>query len=188
MKIAGSRRLSPTLWRTCRVLSGPTRISLFRRIIQGPGQCVSELAKAEKISRPRASQELRRLQSRGLVRVERAGRYAFYFPESDPLVASAKPLLRAMQEICARLSAAEDARIVETALGVSHGKRLDIVGVLRAGPLDRRGLQTRLRMPVETLRHHLGFLKNGGWIRRAGQAWELAENGHPLAKCLLKMI
>ncbi len=188
MKTANSKGLSPTLWRTCRVLSGPTRISLFRRIIQVPGQCVSELAKAEKISRPRASQELRRLQSRGLVRVERTGRYALYYPESDPLVSSAKPLLRAMKETCARLSAAEDARVVETAMGVSHGKRIDIVGVLRAGPLDNRGLQARLRMPVETLRHHLGFLENGGWIQRAGKAWELAENNHPLAKCLLQLI
>ena len=180
--------MSPTLWRTCRVLSGPTRISLFRRIIQVPGQCVSELANAEKISRPRASQELRRLQSRGLVRVERTGRYALYYPESDPLVSMAKPLLRAMKETCTRLSAADDARVVATAMGVSHSKRINIVGVLRTGPLDTRSLQARLRIPVETLRHHLGFLENGGWIQRAGKAWKLAENGHPLAKCLLQLI
>jgi len=180
--------LSPTLWRTCRVLSGSTRVALFRRIICNPGQSVSELAKAEMISRPRASQELRRLQSRGLVRVERAGRFVRYFPESDPLVSSAKPLLRAMRESCRRFPAEADGRMVATAAGLSHAKRMDVVRVLREGPLGTGGLRARLRMPAETLWHHLGFLENGGWIERVGKAWRLAANDHPLAKCLLGLI
>ena len=49
--------LSPTLWRTCRVLSGTTRLSLLQRIIRSPGLCVSDLAAAEGISLGRASQE-----------------------------------------------------------------------------------------------------------------------------------
>lgn len=180
--------LSPTLWRTCRILSGATRISLFRRIIQIPGQCVSELAKAEKVSRPRASQELRRLQSRGLVRVERSGRYARYYPESDPLVSSAQPLLRAMGETFGRMKPETGEQIAKMAMGLSHAKRMDIVRALRAGPLDIRGLAAKLRMPVETLRHHLGFLENGGWVECAETTWKLAANDSPLAKCLMNLL
>ena len=77
--------LSPTLWRTCRVLAGGTRLALLRRVIKHPGLSVSELVAAEKIDLARASQELRRLQARGIVDVEREGRRVRYFPEPDPL-------------------------------------------------------------------------------------------------------
>ena len=40
------RNLNPTLWRTCRVLSGENRIKLLRQIHDHPGQAVSELALA----------------------------------------------------------------------------------------------------------------------------------------------
>lgn len=180
--------LSPTLWRTCRVLSGPTRLSLFRRIIEEPGQFVSQLAKAENISIPRASQELRRLQSRGLVGVERPGRHVRYFPESDPLVSSAKPILRAMQETCAQNPRSEDGRIAKLAHGLSHEKRMAVVRALRTGPLRFDGLQAELGMSHQTLRHHLKFLEAGGWVERAGKAWRLCPGDDPLAKCLLKML
>lgn len=188
MKSENSKGLSPTLWRTCRVLSGKTRISLFRRILQIPGQCVSELAQVEKISRPRASQELRRLQSRGLVWVERSGRYARYYPESDPLVSSAQALLRAMGETFGRMTPETSARVAKTAMGLSHAKRMDVVRALRAGPLDVRELTARLRTPVETLRHHLNLLENGGWVERVGTTWKLAANDSPLAKCLMNLL
>ena len=36
--------LHPTLWRTCRVLAGPTRLRLLRRVIARPGLTVQQLA------------------------------------------------------------------------------------------------------------------------------------------------
>lgn len=188
MKTETARGLSPTLWRTCRILSGPTRLALFRRIIGQPGQCVSELAKAERLSWPRASQELRRLQSRGLVQVERTGRYVRYYPEADPLVSSAKPLLRAVQEVCSRFPPAEDEGIAKMAKGLSHAKRLEIVRVLSQDPLGFPALRARTRLPNATLWRHLGILEEAGWIRHAGRTWKLAANEAPLAKCLLKLL
>lgn len=188
MKTESSPGLSPTLWRTCRILSGPTRLALIRRIIREPGQSVSELAKAERLSWPRASQELRRLQSRGLVQVERTGRYVRYYPEADPLVSSAKPLLRALQEICARFPPEEDERVARMAQGLSHAKRLEIVRLLRQDPLAFPTLRARTRMPNATLWRHLGILEEAGWIRRDGRIWKLAANETPLAKCLLKLL
>ncbi len=188
MKMETSPSLSPTLWRTCRILSGPTRLALIRRIIGKPGQCVSELAKAERLSWPRASQELRRLQSRGLVQVERTGRYVRYYPEADPLVSSAKPLLRALQEICARFPPEEDEGIAAMAKGLSHAKRLEIVRVLSQDSFGFPAWRARTRMPTATLWRHLGILEEAGWIRRNGRTWKLAANETPLAKCLLKLL
>ena len=180
--------LSPTLWRTCRVLSGETRMALFRRIVETPGQTVSALAKAEEISLARASQELRRLQSRGLVGVERSGRFVRYYPEADPLVSSAKPLLRAMQEACARYPAAGDRRSTLLAKGVSHAKRMALVQALRAGPLEFGEMQARLDLPEQTLRHHVRFLAEGGWVERQEGKWGLVPGEHPLAMALMKLM
>ena len=180
--------LSPTLWRTCRVLSGATRVALFRRIVETPGQTVSGLAKGEKISLARASQELRRLQSRGLVGVERTGKFVRYYPEADPLVSSAKPLLRAMQEACGRYSASKDGQTAALAKGVSHEKRIALVKVLSEGAMSVAELQTRLGMPAQTVWHHLRFLSAGGWVEHRGRKWALAALGHPLATSLLKLM
>lgn len=176
------------MWRTCRVLSGATRLSLFRRIIEVPGQCVSTLAQAEGISRPRASQELRRLQSRGLVQVERQGRYVRYYPKSDPLVSSAEPLLQAMGATFRQIPPERDDQIAKTAMGLSHDRRIAIVRALREGPLDSHGLAVKLRMHVETVRHHMGYLENGGWVEGAGTTWKLTAPDSPLAKCLMKLL
>lgn len=188
MKNHQSKGLSPTLWRTCRILSGATRLSLFRRIIEIPGQCVSTLAQAERISRPRASQELRRLQSRGLVRVERLWRYVRYYPESDPLVSSAEPLLQAMRATFRQIPPERDGEIAKTAMGLSHGKRIAIVRIVREGPIDSHGLAAQLRIHVETVRHHLNFLEDGGWVQRTGKIWALRASDLPLAKCLMKLL
>ena len=180
--------LSPTLWRTCRILAGATRLGLFRRIVHKPGMPVGALAKAERISLGRASQELRRLQARGLVRVERAGRWVRYHPEPDPAVPSAKVLLRALKEACASREASADEQTARVARGVAHEKRMAMVRALRAGPLAVNGLQTALHIPAPTLWHHLRLLETGGWVERDRGCWRLAANTHPLAKCLLKLI
>jgi DNA-binding IclR family transcriptional regulator len=180
--------LSPTLWRTCRVLSGPTRLTLFRCIVQNPGCSVTELADEARIGLSRASQELRRLQSRGLVGVERTGRFVRYYPESDPLVSSAKPILRAMLESFARSAAGDDRELARLAQGLGHARRIEIVRALRAGSLDLRGLQARLPMPMATLHHHVKLLAEAGWILRDGQTWKLAASGSPLAQSLLKLL
>ena len=180
--------LSPTLWRTCRVLSGETRLALFRDIVRNPGGSVSQLADGEKISWSRASQELRRLQSRGLVGVERIGRHVRYYPESDPLVPSARPLLRVMQEIFAQGKHPDNSALARMAKGLSHPRRIDIVRALQEGPLGLSGLRARVHIPFQTLQHHLRFLREGGWVEAEDKVWKIARNDSPLAQSLLKLL
>jgi len=181
-------RLSPTIWRTCRVLSGRTRLALLRRILTDPGQSVSRLALVEKISIPRASQELRRLQSRGIVGVKRVGRFVQYYPVSDPLVYSAAPILRAMKGTFKQFSKTTDEQIAWKAHGLSHPKRIAIVQVLRQGAMPLSRMQISLQTSGQTLLHHLGFLKEGGWVEKNGRIWRWVASDMPLAKCLLKLL
>jgi len=181
-------RLSPTLWRTCRVLSGRTRLALLRRIINRSGQAVSQLAQAEEISVPRASQELRRLQSRGIVGVKRLGRFVLYVPAPDPLVYSAAPILRAMKLTFKRFPLSLDEEISLLAHGLSHPKRVAIVRALQQSSMPGAELQSHLEIPEQTLRHHYVFLARGGWVEKKNGVWCLIRGEHPLSKCFLKLL
>jgi DNA-binding transcriptional ArsR family regulator len=180
--------LTPTLWRTCRVLAGPTRLELLRRIVAKPDACVAELMAAVGISEPRASQELRRLQARGLVQAVRTGRWMCYRPVSDPKVSSAKPLLAAMKAALARRSPEAEAQTIRVAKAFAHERRLKLVCALRRGPCTAGELQFTTSMPGAALARHLAVMKAGGVVRRSGKAWELAPHAHPLAKTMAGLL
>lgn len=177
--------LTPTLWRTSRVLAGPVRLNLLRQILGGGVPCVMELAAAAGLSEPRASQELRRLQARGLVRAVRQGRYLVYRPVPDPKVPSAKLLLAAAR---AALAGRPDAETLRVAQAFGHDRRLTIVRTLLRGPQRASRLCATTGIPVPALFRHLGILAAGGLVRRTRSGWELAPSRHPLAKALHKLL
>ena len=63
--------LHPTLWRTCRVLANSTRLHLFARLLRRQPESVSRLAEQCNVTLPVASQSLRALEARGLLKVKR---------------------------------------------------------------------------------------------------------------------
>jgi len=180
--------LTPTLWRTSRVLSGSIRLNLLRHILEGADPSVSELAEAMALSHPRASQELRRLQSRGLVKAVRSGRWVRYRPVPDPKVPSAKPLLLAMRAALADSSPKADEETIRLAKAFSHNRRLNIVRELLNGPHSAAELQSLTGISGMALFRHLRRLKEGGVIQRNGNLWEIAPNSHPLIHCLLGLL
>ena len=181
-------KLHPTLWRTCRMLSGKTRLDLLRRVIDSPEQTVSDLARHLDISLPRASQELRRLQSRGLIQANRRGMNLLYRPVPDPLVSTAAPLLQAMKETFRRYPATDDEQAIRIATGFSHVRRLVIARLLRIGPMDTRELEALAGMSRDALNRHLLTLKAAGCVRREGKRIHLEDNPHPLAQCLIGIL
>ena len=180
--------LNPTLWRTCRILAGPTRLALLRRLLKDPGQTVTRLATAENLRLARASQELRRLQSRGLLQAERTGAWVRYRPLPDPQVPSARPILQAVTEMFCRFPAAVDAQILATAAGLSHARRIELIRALRAGPAELARLRILVPMPSISLWRHLHELEVRGWVAHDGRRGKLAANDSPLAKCLLSLV
>lgn len=183
-----ARLLHPTLWRTCRVLSGKTRLQLFRSISDRPDQTVTEMAKQIGISLPRASQELRRLQSRGLVQAIRKGRYVRFRPVADREVASAPLLLQAMQETFRLFPEPEDEKAMRIAAALSNERRLTLVRLLLKGPWSLDMLKTFCGMAPDALHRHLLCLEEGGLAARDGKRISLVENPHPLAQGLVKLL
>lgn len=179
--------LNPTLWRTCRVLAGANRLELLRQIFRDSEQCVSQLAKAVDIGEPYASQELRRLQSRGLLQRQRKGLPVFFRPIPDPQVHSAAPLLKALK-IALAFPASRDEEILRIAKALANEQRIRIARELMNGPENAQRLSLVTRIRPGPLHRHLQLMIAGGFVRREARrlVWEPAR--HPLAQALAKLL
>lgn len=180
--------LHPTLWRTCRVLAGPTRLRLLRKVIAKPGLTVQQLADAIPIGKSRASQELRRLQSRGLIQARRHANHVSYLPVSDPLVGTAKPLLDAMKATFAFPSARQDQLALDSATALAYPRRIEIVQQLLIAPAAASVLSRNLRIPHISLTRHLKVLRDLDLARNVHGTWHFTPNQHPLTRCLVHLL
>lgn len=181
--MAGILELHPTLWRTARVLGGRTRLGLLRRILEKPGLGVTELAAREGLGESRASQELRRLQSRGLVRAIRTGRKVCYWPLTDPQVPSAQPLLEVYTKIFARHPRFSYSEGVRLARAFSHPRRLSVTRELLRGPRGFRALSNAVGGSRASLHRHLRVLRACQLVERRGGRYRWKHDPHPLARC-----
>ena len=179
--------LPPPLWRTCRILGGATRLALLRAVVDSPDRSVGHLADGLGISLPRASQELRRLQSQGLIQTRRQGRQILCRPEADRGIASAAPLLQAVRDGFRAFPTAEDGCCRQLATAFSHPRRLAIIRRLSNGPAGARRLEELTGMSRDALNRHLLKLVQAGVARREGRKIIAADPGHPLARCLLEL-
>ena len=180
--------LNPTLWRTCKMLSGLSRIRLLRELYHHPGNCVSDLAERIGLKQPAASQELRRIQSRGLLQSERQGARLIYRMAPDPQVPSAAPILKAIQSALAALPPERDSEMNAIAAGLAHERRIRIVRILLNGPWLRLDLQMEARIPAFPFQRHLHTLQTGGFVKTANGQVQLSIPPHPLAKALIRLI
>lgn len=182
------KNLNPTLWRTCRTLAGTVRIRLLRLVLENPAAGVSRLAKAAGIGQSDASQELRRLQSRGLLKRVRAGRLVLFRPVPDPQVSSATPLLKSLKTALANQPSQEDETLIRLAMGLAHETRIKIARELQNGPRRSAPLARTLRLAPNTLHRHLQRLKAGGWVHQES-GWLLFDPPrHPVARTLTKLL
>ncbi len=177
------KSLNPTLWRTCRVLCGKDRLALLGEILAHPGQNVSRLSQQMDIGISAASQELRRLQSRGLLRRSCQGHSVVYTPDPDPQVPSAAPILAAVKAAFGKSPASQN-DILRIAKGLSSEKRVLILRALRAGPQTVLDLSRILQTSSMNTRNHLAALLSAGWIAKDGHRYVRLPPGHPFMATL----
>ena len=180
--------LNPTLWRTCRTLAGAKRIQLLRAMHDQPGLSVSELAKIIGVGCSDASQELRRLQSRGLLKSDRQGTCVVYRMEPDPQVASAAPLLKALKASMAATPPAKDDEMCNIAFGLAYSRRIAIANALIAGPQKEAALCVALHLSPFAVFNHVRIMKECGWVKRANSLLEFTVADHPLAAALARLL
>ena len=182
------KTLNPTLWRTCRMLAGANRVRLLRAISGKPGQSVTELAQALGIGLSDASQELRRIQSRGLLKSSRDGIRVIYRPEADPQVPMAAPLLKALKAAFSECPPERDEDLRALAFGLAYPRRIAIAQALQASPQTELELGGALKLSSFAVFTHVKILQNGGWVRRVGRYRHFATPDHPLAEALARLL
>ncbi len=182
------KTLNPTLWRTCRMLAGATRIRLLRRLHDHPGENISMLADALGISQPYASQEMRRIQSRGFLRPVRQGASLVYQPVPDPQVSSAAPLLKAVWQALDAFPSRRDAEINVLAAGLAHERRIALARLLLKAPRTPSQLLDAIPMAACSFHQHVRTLLAGGWIVKDAGLLSFVTPAHPLAKALVRLL
>lgn len=177
--------LHPTLWRTCRVLTGPTRLRLLRLLMASRSLSVTEAAGRLGLSMSRASQELRRLNSRGLLAATRRGPEVRYRIQPDPEVPDAPAMTAAIRAGLRRPGPAVDAAFARIAFGFTCPRRLQIMTRLLGRPMGPVSLARATGIPLRSLMRHLRILADRRLLRGIDGCYHVVSGAHPLHKALL---
>ncbi len=170
------------------MLTGRTRLRLLRSLLEHPGSSVTQLAAMAEIGVSDASQELRRIQSRGILQVDRKGPYVLYRPAADPQVPSAAPLLKALKTSMKHMPAHEDEIIISMAAALAYPGRISIARALLNGPVPSSELIRVLNTSPQILNRHLRIMAAGRFIRRHHPQVELLTPPHPVGEALIRLL
>ena len=165
--------LQPTLWRTSRILANPMRISCLKEVLAYPGRSVEEIASHLQIAENQASMCLRALQARGLIRAARHSRWVRYTAIPDPLVPSARPVLKAMGRALLE-NDGKESEIIRALTAFTHPRRLLILRGLQQTPwLSDDAMEKMLQISQSALSRHLAKLESRGLVLNEDHKWRL---------------
>ena len=177
--------LHPTLWRTCRVLANSTRLRLLAQLARNQPQSVSELAEHCALTLPVASQSLRALEARGLLKARRIRRRVEYRLPTRTEADALGELMAALQIALLR-EAFPDVLVQKLATAFTHPSRILIHRVLAAGPKTFTEIQLAIRLSAPALSRHLGKLLNRGFVTHDDSSGKFSIRKHhePAARAL----
>ena len=180
--------LQPTLWRTCRVLANDTRLCLLAQLVRKQPQSVSELASRCSLALPVASQSLRALEARGLLRVNRIRRRVEYHIPTRSEAGLLADLTAALAAALRREPLPTRA-IMKLATAFTHPARIQIHRMLQSGPKNEMQLRTAIRLSSLALWRHLRKLKARGFIRHddAQRAYQCCNHPDRIGRILSKL-
>ena len=155
--------LRPTLWRTCRVLANRTRLQILGLLFKEPGLTVSAVGERLDLALPVASQYLRALEARGLLRARRSGRWVHYQLPAANAGGPAALLVMALRQVF-RQEAHPTEVLFKLATAFTHPRRIELFRTLQGQRPDFRQLKTATRLSAWALRRHLEKLKGRGFL------------------------
>lgn len=168
----------PTLWRTCRVLANITRLSLLAQLDRKQPQSVSELAAQCALTMPVASQSLRALEARGLLKVKRIRRRVEYFIPARSEAGALANLLSELQAALRR-EPLPTITIGKLATAFTHPSRVQIYRALQSGPKSQAQIQSTIRLSAPAISRHLLKLESRGFIECDDANGKYGHCSHP---------
>ncbi len=183
-----TRPLQPTLWRTCRSLANRTRLQILERLLQQPGQTVSEVAKRLKPSRRvgMASGYLRTLEARSLLTVRRAGRRVTYRPSLASGSGPARRLVAALR-LAFKHEPQPVEKIFKLATAFTHPRRIAIFRTLQNEPKTLTQTQVKTGISRRALRRHLRKLETRGFVTRRLGIYAVVKRSDAFGKELARL-
>jgi len=188
--LKGVERMSfhPTLWRTCRVLANPRRLACLKAVLTNPGETVGATASAVGLPQDQASLCLRSLQARGLLHAIRKSRWVRYYPQPDPLVPIAAPILDGVRQSLLKKGKPE-ARMLRCLTAFTHPRRLVILRLLQQnGPTPFPALAHSSRISQAALFRHLHKLLERGLVFENDAGWAINPDHDPFADAFLILL
>jgi DNA-binding transcriptional ArsR family regulator len=159
----------------------------LRVVIESPGRSVGEIAKAVGVAASTACVELRALQARGLIVARRESRWVRYFPESDPSVRSAGPVLRALASALKTGEPLET--IMKQVTAFTHPRRLLVIRRLqRKSPLDILSLAAQCKMSAPAAFRHVRKLVARGLVVHVDEAVALLPQTAKITRALIALV
>jgi len=182
--------LRPTLWRTCRTLANRQRLRMIELLLSEPDQPVSKVAESLGMSTGTASQYLRLLNSRGLLRATRVSRWVVYRLAANDSIPGTGELLGALESTFKRARDPIET-VFRLATAFTHPRRIEIVRALGDTTLGLVELKRRTGISSEALQRHLGKLEERGVIARqpkgTGKAYRLGRRPSRLGRLLIQL-
>lgn len=168
----------PTLWRTCRVLANVTRLSLLAQLDRKQPQSVSDLAAQCALTLPVASQSLRALEARGLLKVKRIRRRVEY---SIPARSEAGGLAVLIIELQAALrrEPLPTITIGKLTTAFTHPVRIQIYRLLQSAPKTQAQIQAVIHLSGPALSRQLHKLESRGYIEYDDLSGKYGRCNHP---------
>lgn len=177
-------KLTPTLWRTCRVIACETRLKRLWHIFDAGEIHVEALANRTGISISNASNQLRHLSSRGLIAPRREKMRVFYRAEANESLEIAPTLLNAIRVCYSKKVTFKT--MVRMATAFTHERRIEIVKALKGSSRDLYELQNMTAMSGPALSRHLDKLERRGVVKYRNRQFRLSTPGNALGCTLLK--
>ena len=187
-------KLSPTLWRTCRVLMNDVRLRLLWAVVTNADQLnVTSVSRLLGIPQPVASNGLRALQARGLIGVRRERYSVYYNLADDRSLPEATALRNAFVEFfeTRELENEWTKNMCVILKAFTHFNRLAMLRRLAKGESDKTALAKASGVIVKTIEHHIHLLSRAGLVlMRANEkrlaVYSLVPQSHPIAAELLR--
>jgi DNA-binding transcriptional ArsR family regulator len=188
IEVTPMNALQPTVWRTCRMLANEVRLRCLKTVFEHPGITVGEVADRTGMFPEHASQCLRALQARGLIRASRRSRWVSYDAVPDHLVPSAAPVLSAMREALFEKRVPEP-DLIKTLTAFTHPRRLSILILLsKRGPATPETLGAAAGISQPAMSRHLSKLKSRGLIHSDNGKWSIIPCQSQPGKALLVLL
>ena len=159
---------------------------MLRYLIEHPDKPVSAVARNLKVPRPVASQYLRALNARGLLRARREGRWVYYRASPDESVGEAKPLLHALERTFAQKSDSVSA-IFRLVTAFTHPRRQEIFLALPSRGIAFDELISKTGISPDALRRHLKKLVDRGFVAAEDDVYRRTVVEGDLARTLARL-